>query len=92
MLLRWTAAAAGDLENISAYLFEKFPEHAERLLRRLFDRIAGLKTFPHRGRIGKKPGTRELVIDALPYIVIYEIRRDTLHIVRILHGAQQWPA
>jgi toxin ParE1/3/4 len=83
MRLRWTAAAAGDLEHIADYLFEKSPEHAERLLRTIFDRITGLKTYPNRGRVGKKPRTRELVISSLPYVVIYEVKGDALHVVRI---------
>ena len=48
-------------------------------------------TFPNRGRLGKKDGTRELVLSPLPYIVVYTVHGDLINIVRILHGAQQWP-
>ena len=48
-------------------------------------------TFPNRGRAGKKEGTRELVMAPLPYIVVYTVREDVVYVVRILHGAQQWP-
>jgi plasmid stabilization system protein ParE len=48
-------------------------------------------TFPNRGRPGKKEGTRELVMSPLPYIVIYTVRGNEVYVVRILHGAQQWP-
>ncbi len=34
---------------------------------------------------------RELVMSPLPYIVVYAVRGDAIFIVRILHGAQQWP-
>jgi len=27
----------------------------------------------------------------LPYIVVYTVRGDAVYVVRILHGAQQWP-
>jgi plasmid stabilization system protein ParE len=27
----------------------------------------------------------------LPYIVVYARRVDAVYIVRIMHGAQQWP-
>ena len=47
--------------------------------------------FPNRGRLGKKEGTRELVMSPLPYIVVYDVREDATYVVRILHGAQQWP-
>jgi len=36
-------------------------------------------------------GTRELVISRTPYIAAYRIDGDLVTIVRVLHGAQQWP-
>jgi plasmid stabilization system protein ParE len=27
----------------------------------------------------------------LPYILVYTVRHDVVFVVRILHGAQQWP-
>jgi addiction module RelE/StbE family toxin len=91
MQLRWTAAAADDLERIADYLFEKTPENAAQLIRRIYDAPSALKIFPNRGRQGKKQGTRELVIPSLPYIVVYRIAEDVVYVVRILHGAQDWP-
>ena len=90
MELRWTQEAAADLERIAEYLFEHTPERAERLVRALYDAPATLLTFPNRGRLGKKEGTRELVMLPLPYIVV-TVRGDVVYVVRILHGAQQWP-
>jgi toxin ParE1/3/4 len=91
MDLRWSADAAADLERIADYLFEQTPGHAERLVRALYEAPATLLTFPHRGRPGKKEGTRELVLASLPYVVVYTVRDDAVFVVRILHGAQQWP-
>lgn len=91
MDLRWTQEAAADLERIADYLFERTPERAERLVRALYDAPASLLTLPKRGRPGKKEGTRELVMSTLPYIVVYTVRADAVYVVRILHGAQQWP-
>jgi addiction module RelE/StbE family toxin len=91
MQVRWTTAAASDLENIADYLFEKTPENAARLIREICGAASGLRIYPNRGRPGKKSGTRELVLPALPYIVVYKVAGDVLHIARILHGAQQWP-
>lgn len=91
MRLRWTSAAADDLENIANYLFEKTPENAARLIRELYEAPSTLKSFPNRGRPGKKQGTRELVMPSLPYVIVYEVRGDTAHIVRILHSSQEWP-
>ena len=91
MQLLWTEEAATDLEHIADYLFEHAPDRAEELVRSVFNAPSALLTFPHRGRPGKKEGTRELVLLPLPYIVVYEMRGDVIYIARILHGAQQWP-
>lgn len=91
MQLRWTQEAATDLERIADYLLEHAPERAEPLIRALYDAPATLLTFPERGRPGRKEGTRELVLSPLPYLLVYGVRDDVIFIVRILHGAQQWP-
>ena len=58
-------------------------DEIERQVERLCD-------FPHSGRTGRIPETRELVISGRPYIVVY-IVSDNVELVRVLHGAQQWP-
>jgi len=91
MQLRWSEEAANDLERIADYLLVHAPARAPELIRRVYDAPTTLLTFPHRGRLGKKEGTRELVLAPLPYIVVYTVRGDDIFVVRILHGAQQWP-
>lgn len=73
MQLRWSEDAANDLERITHYLFEETPQHAPELVRAVYKAPSVLLTFPHRGRPGKKEGTRELVLSPLPYIVVYRI-------------------
>jgi toxin ParE1/3/4 len=90
MELRWTEEAATDLEHITDYLFQNAPERAGELVRGIYNAPAALLTFPYRGRAGKKEGTRELVLSSLPYIVVYQVTGEVIHIVRILHGAQKW--
>jgi toxin ParE1/3/4 len=91
MRVRWTAGASDDLERITDYLFEETPQHAPLIIRSLYNAISALKSFPNRGRPGKKPETRELVIRSLPYIVVYCVSGDVVYVARILHGAQKWP-
>jgi addiction module RelE/StbE family toxin len=91
MEIRWTEAAADDLEQITNYLFDHAPGRAAELVREIYHAPSALANFPHRGRPGKKRGTRELVLSPLPYIVIYQVTGDIVHIARILHGAQKWP-
>ena len=60
-------------------------------MRRIYNAPVALLTFPYRGCAGKEEGTRELVLSSLPYVVVYQVSGEVIHIVRILHGAQKWP-
>lgn len=91
MQLRWTRDAADDLHQIADYLTTHVPERAADLVREVYDAPTALLEFPHRGRPGKKAGTRELVLAPLPYLIVYQVRDNIVFVVRILHGAQQWP-
>lgn len=50
-----------------------------------------LPAFPFRGREGRVPGTRELVLTHLPYSVVYRVGSDAIEILAILHQSQEWP-
>lgn len=52
-----------------------------------------LADHPEAGRRGRLGGTRELVIPRTAFLLIYRIDREaqTVEILRLLHGAQQWP-
>jgi toxin ParE1/3/4 len=91
MRIMWTPAAAGDLEQITDYLYEQAPEIADDLVQRIYSAPSVLKQFPNTGRPGRKPGTRELVITSLPYLIIYSVSGQTIQIHRVLHGARRWP-
>ncbi|OCA53553.1 type II toxin-antitoxin system RelE/ParE family toxin [Photorhabdus namnaonensis] len=45
------------------------------------------------GRPGRVKGTRELVINGTPFIVVYRVkpRLKRIEVIHFLHGAQQWP-
>ena len=90
--IRWSPAAADDLESIRIYLQENHPSYVEWTIRKLYHAARSLKQMPQRGRIGRKAGTRELVLAPLPYIIVYGIDADTVHIFRVIHGAENRPA
>jgi addiction module RelE/StbE family toxin len=91
MRLRWTPAAADDLDAIADYLAHDFPSFAQATIREIYETTATLRSIPFRGRIGRAEGTRELVIARLPYIVVYRVRNDAVEILHICHGAQNRP-
>jgi len=91
MRVRWTAHAADDLTRIVNYIRKDNPEAARRVAKTIFDGVAGLRTFPQRGRIGLATDTRELIFAPLPYLAVYEISQGQVYILRIRHAAQDWP-
>jgi toxin ParE1/3/4 len=47
------------------------------------------------GRIGRVSGTYEKVVGGLPYVIAYAITdragREAVTILRVIHGARDWP-
>jgi len=93
MRVRWTTVAADDLERVCDYIAESRPESARRVAKSVVERIGTLGAFPHLGRSGRVEGTREIAFPPLPFIAIYEVfeTQGEVRVLRILHGAQQWP-
>ena len=91
MHLRWTIPATQDLSNIVRYIQRDNPDAAASVAGILLDGCGTLGQFPRSGRKGRIDGTRELVFPGLPYIVVYRIKDQDLEILRIYHGAQDWP-
>ena len=91
MRVRWTTDAADDLEKISDYMADDRSETARRIALEIARAVGGLGTFPNRGRPGRVEGTRELVLAPLPFIAVYEVHGEDVQVLRILHGAQEWP-
>jgi len=91
MPIRWTPQAANDLSGICDYLEKRASVSvAERVAKTLFEIAGSLETFPHRGRVGRRAGTREFICGDLPYIIVYRVREDSVELLRILHGARNW--
>jgi toxin ParE1/3/4 len=92
MRIRWTEPAARDLTHICDFIEEHDSSStARRLALSIHTRVSALVEFSERGRPGRKSGTRELVFAGLPYLAVYRLRGDAVEILRILHGAQDWP-
>jgi toxin ParE1/3/4 len=92
MRIRWTPAAAADLQHINDYLQEHHPRYREPTVRKLYESVRELKQWPQRGRIGRVEGTRELLFPPLPYVAVYRVTAESsVEVVRIYHAAQDRP-
>ena len=91
MRIRWSPAAANDLERIFDYLEEHQPSLAQPTVRKLYEAARSLRQFAYRGRTGQAANTRELVLVPLPYVIVYRVREQVVEISRILHTSQERP-
>ena len=91
MRLRWTTRAANDLYKIVEHIQKHNESAATKVASILYEKCGDLRNFPRRGRSGRIEGTRELVFPGLPYIVVYQIKHQVVEVLRIYHGAQDWP-
>ena len=81
MRIRWTPAAAADLDEIHAYLVEHHPHLAQSTILELYNGIRSLKDSPHCGRPGREEGTRELLFGRLPYVAAYRVKQQTIEVL-----------
>lgn len=91
MRLTWSAFALSDRDGIFTYIEAHNPTAAIAIDERIVAAVRRLHDFPESGRPGRVAGTRELVITETPYVAAYHVSGETVRILRVLHGAQQWP-
>lgn len=93
MQIKWTDLAVKDLDSIEAYITkESSPIVAIDLVLKIINVTElVLINHPKAGRIGRVKNTRELVIDGIPFLVVYR-QLNEIQVLRVLHEAQQWPS
>ncbi|MBC8018716.1 MAG: type II toxin-antitoxin system RelE/ParE family toxin [Verrucomicrobia bacterium] len=91
MIIEWLPAAQRDFDAIIDFIAADNPLAAINQADEIEQQVEGLIEHRHRGRAGRVKGTRELVIVRTPFIVAYCIKPGNIQILRIYHGAQQWP-
>jgi len=89
--VRWLAIARADLLAIAEYVAQRNPAAASALEQAIRQQVGRLADYPRSGRPGRVEGTRELVVSGTPYIVAYRVMGDVVTVLRVLHGARQWP-
>jgi toxin ParE1/3/4 len=89
--IRWLKTAEKTRFAQLDYTAKENPSVAERLDEDIDRQIDRLADNPGVGRDGRVSGTREMVIARTPYIAVYRVKARRVEILRILHGAQQWP-
>jgi len=76
--------------SVYAYIADRNPVAAANLRSRIYERVAQLPTNPLAHRVGRLPGTREMVLHP-SYVLIYGVTERDITILRVLHSARNWP-
>lgn len=90
MKVVWSATAQHELARATAYIGSHNPAAAEKVEARLRTAVEHLLEFPRAGRIGRKIGTREVVITEYPYVIRYRVSAEHVQILRIFHTSTNW--
>ena len=83
----WTRAAIRDLTHIREYIARESPDAAREVALKIVDATERII----QGRIGRVNGTRESVVSGTHYLIVYRLKKTSVHFVRVLHGRQEWP-
>ena len=87
--IRWSLGALEDIESISSYISQDYPEKAIEIVKGIIEKIEQLKQFPKLGH--KFPDRnveriREIIFKK--YRIVYEIREEIIEILVIAHGSR----
>lgn len=91
MNVEWLPTAERSREDQLAYIGKRNPRAAIDMGDAIERAVVQLTDHPAVGRPGRVAGTRELVVGGTPYVLIYRIETAGVVVLRLLHGAQQWP-
>lgn len=88
--LEWKLAAVADLMAIVDYISDDNPDAAQALKEDIETKVSRLRENPRLYRKGRVEGTREMLVRS-NYVVVYAEDPEAVTVLRVLHGAQQWP-
>jgi toxin ParE1/3/4 len=89
MQVRFADAALTDIESIRTYISRDNPSAASRMAAAIVAAADRLSVNPRLGRLGAMPSTFELIVR--PYVLVYEIHRAEIVVLRVWHGRQRRP-
>jgi toxin ParE1/3/4 len=93
MKIVWTRRATRHLRAAYEYWLREHSEDAAGVMfERIFSAVEMLEHHSEMGRPGRVPGSRELILHPLPFLLAYRVMPRKIEILALLHGARKWPA
>jgi len=91
MKVIWLKPARDDLVDVRAFIAQENPYAAHEIAQLILEASFKLADFPHMGKSGRVPNTRELVIPGLSFVLAYRVSWDRVEILSVMHQAREWP-
>jgi len=88
--IAWSEEAVDDFDSAITYVALDSKRSAGLVAQRIENAIAGLATMPI-GRQGRVAGSYEKPVQKTPYVIAYSLSDTTIRVLRIIHGARDWP-
>jgi toxin ParE1/3/4 len=91
MKLVWSRGFRDQLRREYEFIYERNPTAAESVVDRIYKASRRLGDFAQSGRSWRVPGTWELAIPGLPYMVIYRIKDESVEVLALFHTSREVP-
>lgn len=90
--LIFSPEAENDLSEVLAYIARDKPGAAARFVARLQEACRFVAQDPHAGQSCSelRPGMRRFTCEG--YVIYFRQRDPAIEIVRVIHGARDWPS
>jgi toxin ParE1/3/4 len=89
--IRWFRQALLDLDQIATYIAEDSSTTALDVVVKIIKAVSLLGAQQGIGRAGRVPGTKELIVPGLSYIVPYRVKDGEVQVLRVYHTSRKWP-
>lgn len=89
-LIEWRAEARADLAGIVGFIAQDSPSAAQRMKSQIEPTRRLAAEHPYLFRIGRAPGTREIIVHP-NYMIVYRLLAASIEIVNVIHTRRQYP-
>lgn len=91
-LLEWSIRSSANVADIRDYIANDNPQAAQNVLSEIRRVANSLCAFPMLGHVGRRAGTRELVVTRYPYLIVYRLSPKKAHILAVVHQSRKHPS
>ena len=91
-LLEWSIRSSVNVAGIGDYIASDNSQAAQNVLDEIRRAANSLCNFPLLGHMGRRAGTRELVITRYPCLIIYRLDAKKVRILAVVHQSRKHPS